>query len=77
MGSASSWEGSAAVPLRLPPLTPPPQDSAQRMLVFASWTDTKNFSPDVEAPGEINKETTESCGGIQQTSECNKKKEDS
>ena len=48
--------------MRLSPLTPPSQGSAQRTLVFASRTHTKNFSPDVEAPGEINKEDTESCG---------------
>ena len=62
------------VPLRLPPLTPPPQGSAQRMLVFASRTHTKNFSPDVEAPGEINKETTGSCGGINKLVSITKKK---
>lgn len=40
----------------------PPALPLWRMLVFASRRQTKNFFPDVEVPGEINKEEAESCG---------------
>lgn len=44
------------------PACPMPLRSAHRMLVFANRRHAKNFSPDVEAPGKINREGIENCG---------------